>query len=161
MTIKIVCTGKNKNDGSKLLIDDYLKRIKPYADVQLVFLRDTSLSKSGSVDIVIKEESKRIIEYIKAGRKVSGKQQYFIVLDRSGTMLDSIQFSGMLGSLIQHKEPVFIIGGVYGISDEVKQVSDVTISLSLLTFNHLLTRAVLLEQIYRSFTIINNKKYHY
>ncbi|MDA9573719.1 23S rRNA (pseudouridine(1915)-N(3))-methyltransferase RlmH [Rickettsiales bacterium] len=73
---------------------------------------------------------------------------------------DSIKFSQIINENLSNKEITFIIGGAFGLDKKILSIADITISLSKLTFPHMLVRLILIEQIYRSFTIINNHPYH-
>lgn len=91
------------------------------------------------------------------------KSDYVILLDEYGKQLDSVDFAKKIESVkdnFSSKTLHFIIGGAYGLDDAVKKRADFVLSLSKMTFSHQNIRPILLEQIYRAFTIINNEKYH-
>lgn len=143
--IKIICVGKIKEKYLNDLINDYLKRIKKYYSIEIIEVKDSN----------IQEEEKRIIPFI-------GKDDYVISLCIEGEMLDSIQFKNKIEGLLTNSKPniTFIIGGSDGLSNNIKDLSDYHLSFSKFTFPHGLFRGILLEQIYRTFKIINNEKYH-
>ena len=142
--IKIICLGKIKEKYLTDMIDDYYKRIKKYTKIEIIELKDTN----------IKEESNLILS------KING--DYVILLDREGNELNSLDFKDKILYLQNYsrKNITFIIGSSEGVDISVKDKVNEIISFSHLTFPHGLFRAILLEQIYRSFKIINNETYH-
>lgn len=142
--IKIICVGKIKEKYLKEGIEDYSKRIKKYHKIELIELNDSNME----------EEAKEIIKYINT-------KDYVITLEIGGNMVSSEQLSQMIDkTFITHPNIVFIIGGSDGISNSIKNISNYKLSFSKLTFPHQLFRIILLEQIYRSFKIMNNETYH-
>ncbi len=91
------------------------------------------------------------------------KDDYLIVLDERGKMLDSLQLAGFLQQRANDsvKQVVFLIGGAYGIDEQVFKRAQFKWSLSALTFPHQLVRLILAEQVYRACTILRNEKYHH
>jgi len=143
--IRLIWPGKTKSNFIKIAISEYIKFIKPYANIEIIELREGS----GSREQVIKEESSRIMD---------NAPENFILLDELGVNYTSFEFA----SFIKHSNELnFIIGGVFGLSKEAKEKAKKKIALSKMTLTHEMTRLLLLEQIYRAFTIIKGKKYHY
>lgn len=157
MIIRIICIGKLKETYWKDAISEYIKRIKPFSNIEIVELSEEKLitENDSNIEIVKSLEGKRILEKI-------NEKDYCILLDIKGTLMDSVELSNKIKSLIDDSinKIDFIIGGSYGVSDLVKARADLKLSFSKLTFPHQMFRVILLEQIYRSFTIINNRKYH-
>ena len=148
--IKIICIGKIKESFYREGIEEYLKRLSKYTKIEIIELNDFNYDKEKT----IKEESNLIINKL-------NNNDYKILLDIDGNMLDSISLSKKINdSLISNSNITFIIGGSYGVSEELRKLVDYKLSFSKLTFPHQLFRVVLLEQIYRSFKIINNEEYH-
>jgi 23S rRNA (pseudouridine1915-N3)-methyltransferase len=143
--IKIICIGKLKEDYLIKLVNDYLYRINKYHKTQIIELKDSTLD----------EEERLILKNI-------NNKDYIITLDIRGKKYDSIEFSNKIETLLNNGESniTFIIGSSCGISENVLKLSNERISFSDLTFPHGLFRGMLLEQIYRSFKIINNETYH-
>ena len=142
--IKIICIGKLKETYLKEAVDDYIARISKYHKIQIIELPDSN----------IEEEKEKILKNITS-------KEYIISLEIEGTPLDSKQLSDKINNTLIHYSTVtFIIGSSTGLSDEIKQRSNYHLSFSNLTFPHGLFRLILLEQIYRSFKIINNETYH-
>ena len=143
--IKILCVGKIKENYLKELINDYQKRISAYHKLEIIELKDSD----------IETESKEII-------KVINEKDYNILLDIKGKKYNSIEFSELINNTFinGYGTITFIIGASNGVTEEVKNKCNLLLSFSDLTFPHGLFRGVLLEQIYRSFKIINNESYH-
>lgn len=146
--IKIICVGKIKEKYFKDAMDEYKKRLSKYTKFEIIELPDYNYDKEKT----IYEEGKNILS------KISDKD-YVITMQINGKLLDSIDLSKFIYNNIQ-KNLVFIIGGSYGLSEDVLKRSNYALSFSKLTFPHQLFRIFLLEQIYRSFKIINNESYH-
>ncbi|WP_353683926.1 23S rRNA (pseudouridine(1915)-N(3))-methyltransferase RlmH [Thermodesulfovibrio sp. 3907-1M] len=143
--LRIICPGRTKAKFIKDGINHYTKLLTPYAKVELIELKEGH----GKADKVIEEESKQILNSVKGN---------FILLHREGQKLDSLEFARLIKDKATHE---FVIGGVYGVSEEVIKSAYFKLSLSYLTFTHEISRLLLLEQLYRAMTIIHGKSYHY
>lgn len=146
--IKIICVGKIKENYYKDALEEYLKRLKKYVKLELIELPDYNYDIAKTTT----EEGKNILD------KISDKD-FVITMEIEGKQLDSLEFSKLIDDNISNNM-VFVIGGSYGLSNEVKKRANLSLSFSRLTFPHQLFRVILLEQIYRSFKIINNESYH-
>jgi len=146
--IKIICVGKIKEKFLKDAANEYLKRLNKYTKLEIIEVPDFD-----SFDAKEKEAD-FILRQIK-------KDDYIITLEIEGKILSSEEMSKMMEKqMINSKNITFIIGGSTGLSDKIKLLSNFPLSFSKLTFPHQLFRIILLEQIYRSFKIINNETYH-
>jgi len=142
--IKIICVGKIKEKYLKDGIDDYLKRLSKYHKINIIELADTNII----------EEGNEIIKHIDS-------KDYVISLAIEGNNLSSIELSEKIDkTFITNSCITFIIGGSNGIREDIKGKSNYLLSFSKLTYPHGLFRLILLEQIYRSFKILNNESYH-
>ena len=143
--IKIICVGKIKEKYLSDLINDYKSRISKYHKIEIIELKDSN----------ILEEKNEILKYIK-------DKDYNICMDIKGKKIDSIELSNLIESAFTngYGNISFIIGGSLGLDEEIKSMCNYKLSFSDLTFPHGLFRGILLEQIYRSFKIINNESYH-
>ncbi|MCM1544084.1 MAG: 23S rRNA (pseudouridine(1915)-N(3))-methyltransferase RlmH [Ruminococcus sp.] len=158
LNITLICVGKLKEQYLRDACDEYKKRLSTLCRLNIVELPPERLSDSPSqkeIDNALTNEGRRIIEKIPNGSKVytmciEGKQ--FSSEELSGK-LDSDAVSGV-------SSVTFIIGGSFGLSDEVKAKSSVRLSMSKMTFPHQLARVMLLEQIYRAMQISIGTKYH-
>ena len=151
--ITIVAVGKLKEKAWKELSDEYVKRISSYSKVEIIEVADeTNRLEEAKVK---KLEGERILKAIK-------KDSFVVLLDLRGRMLSSVELSMKIDEInTYHSSNItFIIGGSLGVSDEVFARADYKWKLSDLTFPHNLVRILLLEQIYRSYRILNNEPYH-
>lgn len=142
--IKIICVGKIKEKYLQDAIQDYMKRLSKYHKVDIIILEDSNMA----------EEKTRILKHIDS-------KDYVITLDIEGKELSSLELADKLDkTFITNSSICFVIGGSYGLDSEVKKRANFSLSFSKLTFPHQLFRVILLEQIYRSFKILNNETYH-
>lgn len=158
MKINIITVGKLKEKYLKQGIQEYLKRLSSYANVNIVEVADEKAPETMSeaeMEAVKRKEGERILGAIQA-------DTYLITLEIEGKMLTSEQLAAKMDELATYGKSkiAFVIGGSLGISDEVKRRSDFALSFSKMTFPHQLMRLVLVEQIYRGFRINRNEPYH-
>ena len=149
--IKIICVGKIKEQYYVDAILEYKKRLSKYTNVEIIEVED---EKTTDKEVAIRKEKERIEKHI-------NPKDYVISLAIEGKQLDSVEFASKLDNIfISYSNITFIIGGSLGIAKEIKDRSNMLLSFSKMTFPHQLFRILLLEQIYRSFKILNNEKYH-
>lgn len=149
--IKIITVGAIKEQYLKDAIDEYMKRIKKYTNIELIEVKDEGLV----------EEQKSILLEAEKIKKHLSPRDYIITLEIEGKEYSSPEFAEKINQIqIENSNIVFIIGGSYGLSQELKQSSKMHLSFSKMTFPHQLFRVLLLEQIYRAFKILNNESYH-
>lgn len=158
MNITIISVGKLKEKYLKQGIEEYLKRLKSYAKVNIEEVPDEQAPDHLSEAEI--EEVKR-----KEGEKILSKlsqDTYCITLEIEGKQLTSEMFAKKLDDLATYGKSkiAFIIGGSHGLSDEVKKRSDFALSFSKMTYPHQLMRLILVEQIYRAFRINRGEPYH-
>lgn len=156
--INLLCVGKIRESFLIDGINEYLKRLSKYAKVNIKEVDDEKIpSKTNdTIDEQIKlKESNKLISLI-------NKDEYNVLLDVDGKMMDSEKFATKLESVIDEGNSVinFIIAGSLGPSEELRFKVNMKLSLSQMTFTHQMTRLILLEQIYRCFKINNNETYH-
>ncbi len=159
LNIKIAWVGKTKDPAIQALTEEYLKRISRYAQVEGVALRDEAalLELSGRA-AAAKAKSSRTAS---SGKSATGKLT-LVLLDSRGKQFSSEEWAGFLGNY-QDQNPlplVFAIGPADGFSEVARKAAQYTISLGRITIAHELARIVLLEQIYRAFTILQGHPYH-
>lgn len=149
--IKIICIGKIKERYMIEAINDYLKRLSKYTKIEIIELPNYN---SDKIDDILTHEKELIIKNIK-------EKDYIITMEIEGKQIDSISFSNKIEEIFNHNSNInFIIGGSYGIHQDIKNISNYALSFSKMTFPHQLFRLILLEQIYRAFKIQNNETYH-
>lgn len=149
--IKVITVGNIKEKYLKDAIEEYTKRINKYDKIEIIEVKD-----EGMVEPVkaINLEAEKIKKYI-------NPKDYIITMDINGKQITSEEFSNKIDSIyLETSNITFIIGGSYGLSDEIKQMSNYRLSFSKMTFPHQLFRVILLEQIYRAFKISHNESYH-
>jgi 23S rRNA (pseudouridine1915-N3)-methyltransferase len=142
MDIKILAIGKIKDRSYSQKTEEYIGRIRHDAKLEVVEIKDSDPETEGA----------KIAEYCRR------EHAQVIALDEHGKLFSSVEFARKLAAA--PGRIIFVIGGPFGLSEEVKGVAGSLIALSPLTFTHELARLVLLEQIYRAISIIKNRKYH-
>ena len=158
MKITIFAVGKIKEKYLKDGINEYLLRLKNYVDIDIVEWADSPVKDNPSESDIKKckdEEGKRVLTKLKPS-------SYIIGLDLNKKEMDSIEFAKYIDKkMVEGKSHInFVIGGSYGLSDELKNRLNDSFSLSKMTFLHQMTRLILLEQIYRALKINRNETYH-
>lgn len=156
--VNVIAVGKLKERYLRDACDEYIKRLGAFSKVSVVEIGEERCGDNPSdseIENVKIKEGKRIIAKIP-------KSSFIIPLCIEGTQYSSEDFSKKLESvqLAGSGEITFIIGGSFGLSDEVKSLGKMKLSFGKLTLPHQLMRVVLLEQVYRAFSISNNSKYH-
>lgn len=158
MKITVVCVGKIKEKFYQDAIKEYAKRLSRYVNLSILEVKDekTKENASPAEEKQVKDlEGERILKNIR-------EDGYVIVLAIEGKSPDSVELSQKIESLgIGGTSHIyFVIGGSLGLSEAVLKRADEKLSFSRMTFPHQLMRVILLEQIYRSYRIINHEPYH-
>ena len=156
MKIRILAVGRLKNQIFYQGIQDYLARLKNYVHVRIEEVRDFPLRKGMSSQIVNDQEGEFLKERLK-------DDSFYVVLDVKGKQKSSEDFSGLIAKWENSavKEVTFILGGAFGVSEELTRNAREKISLSKMTFTHEMARLFLTEQIYRAYTILRGVPYHH
>ncbi len=154
MNIRIICPGKTKQKFIEEGIAEYTKRLSAFCKLEIIETADVKLSSANTIEIVKQKEAEIIGKYLK-------KDNYIVALDEHGKLYSSVSFAGFIDNYQGRRNIDFLIGGVYGLAEEIRQRADLLLSFSKMTFTHRMIRMLLVEQIYRSFCIIKGKKYHY
>jgi rRNA large subunit m3Psi methyltransferase RlmH len=158
MKIKCIVVGKVKEKFYRQALEEFHKRLQKYCKLEIIEVSDEKTPDKAGVKIeeqIKVIEGERILKYTK-------EHDYVIALAISGQSLDSNSLAQKLANLgiNGNSNVVFVIGGSLGLSSEVLKRADYQLSFSAMTFPHQLMRVILLEQIYRSFRIINGEPYH-
>lgn len=158
MKITLITVGKIKEKYLKDAIDEYSKRLSKYCKLEIIEVADEKTPDHASdivEDAIRSKEAERILKHIR-------EDAYVITLEINGKQLSSEELADKVDKLgVQGVSHItFIIGGSIGLGKEVLEKSDFALSFSKMTFPHQLMRVVLLEQVYRSYRIINGEPYH-
>ncbi|MDZ4169768.1 MAG: 23S rRNA (pseudouridine(1915)-N(3))-methyltransferase RlmH [Coriobacteriia bacterium] len=154
MRITIIAVGRLKERFWAEAVDEYLKRLRSYADVRVVEVADRDPSRGGEARAVGDEG----VDVLKAIRP----DDHVIALDVRGRSLDSVAFSEEISrhGVEGRSSLAFVIGGSHGLAPSVLERADSRLSLGPLTLPHNLARVVLVEQLYRAFRIARGEPYH-
>lgn len=155
MKIKIIALGKIKEKFLKAGIDEFLKRLTPYASIEIIEIPAIEIKDENLTNKVLEEEGQKILSHIKP-------QSYVITMEIKGKMFSSEEFAKKIKELTNDgtSEIVFVIGSSCGISPIVSERANLKMSMSKMTFLHQFARLILVEQIYRAFKIIKGETYH-
>jgi 23S rRNA (pseudouridine1915-N3)-methyltransferase len=156
MKITLLTVGKTDDPNIEHLVDTYAKRLNHYVNFETVLIPGIKNTKSLSKDQQKNDEGKRILSKLENSDFVS-------LLDERGKKFTSLKFAELLNKrgVSGLKHLVFIIGGPYGVSNNVYERANDEISLSDMTFSHQMVRLFTVEQLYRAFTILKNEPYHH
>ena len=155
MNIKVIALGKLKEKFLKEGIDEFQKRLSPYASFEIIELAPVEIRDENLVQKALDEEAQKILSYVKP-------QSYVITLEINGKMLSSEEFAKKINDLTFDGvgEIIFVIGSSCGLSPIVSNRANFKLSFSKMTFLHQFARLILVEQIYRAFKIIKGETYH-
>jgi 23S rRNA (pseudouridine1915-N3)-methyltransferase len=153
MKLQLIWVGKTRKAAIKTLTDEYLERLKNFARLEMIELRDRD-DVGGDRDKILEKEAEEILKRSEAGG-------FLVVLDEKGQQMDSFQLADFLDRHrnIGTRQITFVIGGHFGLADTIKQRADLRLSLSRMTFTHELARVFLMEQVYRAFAILHGLPY--
>lgn len=156
MKVVILQCGKTNSKAVHDLCTEYLKRLRRYVPAEEITLPDLKKTKNLSEEQVKQQEGQQIEAELKPGDQI-------ILLDEKGENYGSRQFAAQIQSWMNAgpRRLVFIIGGPYGFSESIYSLAQAKVSLSRMTFSHQIIRALFAEQLYRSFSILNNDPYHH
>jgi 23S rRNA (pseudouridine1915-N3)-methyltransferase len=148
--IKLVFIGKTKEASLRHDCNNYIDRIKRYTKVEVIEVKDEPLKKN-AIHIAKQKEAERILKNV--------QNDYVIVLDAKGKQMDSQEFAGIIQKNEIMRKIAFIIGGPSGVDPKVIARANLLLSFSQLTMNNQIMRLVLVEQIYRAYSIIHHTAY--
>ena len=156
MDIKLIAVGKTDKTELDQLIKSYQNRLMHYVRFSFEIIPDLKNSKNLSEKLQKEEEGKIILS------KISNSDR-LILLDENGQEMNSVGFSNFLQKQMNSglKRLVLVIGGPYGFSEAVYKKASSKLALSKMTFSHQMVRLFIIEQLYRSFTILKNEPYHH
>ena len=157
MKVTLICVGKVKEKFYRDAIKEYEKRLGAYIKLNTIEISDekVKVENDSEIALAMEKEGNNILSKIK-------DNQYVITLEILGKNLSSEEFSSKIDNLMLtgKSDIALVIGGSYGLSDNVKKRSDFALSFSRMTFPHQMMRVVLIEQVYRAYRIITGASYH-
>ena len=155
MKIKIIALGKIKEKFLKEGIEEFLKRLTPYAAIEIIELQPVEIKDENLTEKALRQEGEKILSSIK-------NDSFVITLEIGGKQLSSEEFADKINEISNSgvSELVFIIGSSCGLAKTVSARANFKLSMSKMTFLHQFARLLLVEQIYRAFKIFKNETYH-
>ncbi len=155
--IRLIAVGKIKESFLREEIAEYAKRLSRYCKFSVIEVEDSRIRDKASKKeeiLILEEEGRKLLKQIR-------KEEFVLLIDLHGEALDSVSFAEEFQRICdRHPVVDVVIGGSLGLSDEVRARADMKLCLSKMTFTHQMTRAIISEQIYRAFKIMNNEVYH-
>ncbi len=156
MKLTLLSVGKAHDAAYATAIADFTKRLNKYMAADWVCIAAPKNAAAMSIVDLKKAEGQAIMQHV-------DKTDFLVLLDERGKQMSSVELAAFIQQKANEscKKMIFLIGGAFGVDETVQQRANFTWCLSKLVFPHMLVRLVLAEQLYRSFTIINNEKYHH
>jgi len=153
--LKFIFVGKTRESWIKEGLKHYEKMLSKFADLDLVSIKDEKVTEHSSGEIVVEKEGERVLKYLE-------KKSFSLALDSKGKMLSTEELVELFKEKMNqgYNDFIFVTGSALGLSSEVINSANFRLSLSKMTFPHQLVRLILLEQVYRAFSIIGGRKYH-
>ena len=156
MNIELIAVGKTDSAAIEEVVTDYARRINHYCRFSITMLPDVRNTRNISAAQQRTAEGEAILRQVTAG-------DFVALFDERGAEYRSMEFAAWMQKRMNSgiRRLVLVIGGPYGFSEAVYDRADARVSLSKMTFSHQIVRAIIAEQIYRAFTILNNEPYHH
>lgn len=159
MKFKVLCVGKLKEPYLRSGVEEFVKRLKPYGGVTIQEINESKIGDKPSEaqkEQALMDEGQRLL-------KLCGQDTYIVLLDVYGDLLSSEQLAKEVQKLEVSgiSEMAFLIGGAFGVSEELRRVAKKRLSFSPMTFTHQMVRLLLVEQLYRACKINKNEPYHW
>ena len=155
MNITLLMVGNTSEAFVQAGYEVFLKRLKHYIKLKEIIIPDIKDRKHLNPEQIKEKEAPLILDKLTSAN-------YSVLLDEKGKEFSSLEFAGFLQKTMNTgaRELFFVIGGAYGVAESVKQKTDLTVSLSRMTFTHQFIRLIFAEQLYRAMTILKNEPYH-
>lgn len=153
--LKFIFVGKTKEPWIAEGIEHYKKMLSKFAELEFITVKDEKVTEHSSEKIVLEKEEERILKSL-------SKNSFSLVLDSKGRMLSTEELAELFKEKMNqgYNDFIFVTGSSLGLSAEVMNSANFRLSLSKMTFPHQLVRLILLEQVYRAFSIIKGGRYH-
>ncbi len=155
MKIKIVVPGKTKEKFLQIGEKDFQKRLSRFCYLDWIIIKEEKIRANKTGRVIRLKEAEKILSHITKGA-------FIIALDQTGDQMSSEELAEFFQQRMNEgvSELTFVIGGVLGLDESILRAATKILSLSKLTFTHEISRLILLEQLYRAFTILKGEKYH-
>ena len=155
MKFRLICVGRLSEAWQRAAAEDYATRLQRNCALEIIELKEEKGGRKGDIPGLLRREGGRILDKVP-------EHAYLIVLDERGRLFSSEQLADKLSEQMLHggQDWCLVIGGPYGLDDAVRQRANLLLALSKMTFTHQMARVFLLEQLYRSHTILRNEPYH-
>jgi len=156
MKIVLLQTGKTTERYLAEGLTNYEARIRRYSSFETITLPDIRKTRNMPGEEQKAKEGAQMLRILR-------EDDFIVILDDKGREYSTMEFSSWLerSLMIQKKRILFVIGGPWGFTDEIRRKADLTLSLSMMTFSHQMVRLLFLEQLYRAFTVIRGEPYHH
>jgi len=156
MKIALFLTGKTSEKYLTEGMTVFEERLRKYSAFEVLTVPDIRNTRNMTAQEQMIKEGEQILRFLRL-------DDYVVILDRKGKEFSTLEFSSWLEKMfmIQKKRIVFVIGGAWGFSEEIRRKADMSLSLSQLTFSHQIVRLLFLEQLYRAFTVLKGEPYHH
>jgi len=156
MKIALLQTGKTSEKYLTEGIAIFEERVRKYSAFEIFTVPDIRNTRNMTAQEQMIKEGEQILRFLRL-------DDYMVILDRQGKEFSTLEFSSWLEKMfmVQKKRIVFVIGGAWGFSEEIRKKADMSLSLSQLTFSHQIVRLLFLEQLYRAFTVLKGEPYHH
>ncbi len=156
MKIVLLQTGKTAERYLAEGLTNYEERVRRYSSFETITLPDIRKTRNMPAEDQRAKEGAQML-------RIFRDDDFIVILDDKGREFSTIEFSSWLerSLMIQKKRILFVIGGPWGFTEEIRGKADLTMSLSRMTFSHQMVRLLFLEQLYRAFTVIRGEPYHH
>lgn len=156
MKIQLMVTGRTRDEALRTLTDRYSARVKHYVPFEMVELPDVRTTRASTEASQKQAEGAQMLKCI-------NPSDFVVLLDEHGRQMTSREFAGFIDKKMSvlPRNLIFVVGGPYGFSDEVRSRADALLGLSAMTFSHEMVRPFFVEQIYRAMTILRGEPYHH
>lgn len=156
MKLRLLCIGRLTEDYLQTGCNEFVDRLKRYLPITVEELKEHKTGRKADLPRIIKTEGEKLLARIPG-------EAFVVALDERGRQLSSEQMADFLNRHMVNGTPelILVVGGPFGLSAELKQRADLVLSLSAMTLTHQMVRLLLLEQLYRGFTIMRNEPYHH
>ncbi|MBD5276631.1 MAG: 23S rRNA (pseudouridine(1915)-N(3))-methyltransferase RlmH [Bacteroides sp.] len=156
MKIQLIVTGRTRDEALAQLTQHYTRRVQHYVPFELVELPDVRTTRATTEAAQKQAEGVQMLKVVQPG-------DFVVLLDEHGRQMTSREFAGFIDRKMStlQRNLIFIVGGPYGFSPDVRSRADSLLGLSAMTFSHEMVRPFFVEQIYRAMTILRGEPYHH